>query len=504
MGERSGPTRRWSKRIGLAVSAIAVIAAAAAAGHFFHAGQPPEELRWKAGSKLGVTQTQQFRNDLTVRPAGDAADIAAAYEPDYGAPTLAVYSTAAVRPAAVALTIRDLSDLAQARAIDDLASDPHAAWPAILKGADGPDRGAVRQDPYRADRVLVATVTKGTKTQPGDRFIWTRVFIQPINFEFADYTVAATDNRSVKLASLETTVTRTLNLGGGLGRVAPALANPNATASSEETRKANADISEQYENLGIDIQPGFLRIIRESAAGGDVTGNVAIALSVVTDPRVIRRKYPGAADDRNQVENLALQVVDVQLASDGAGPAKTPPTVSVLPVDQLPHCALKAVVWMIYEERVIDRGRENYLEGLQTVHLLQDGEPKHAVEIVRADDISPAVWSVRILPRDVPLSVANIERAPTLLAQTNDATPRRLVFTDYRAASELIHWLKQNPQSSQLGTLHMIAPVNAGAWDALTLLPYKTTRDECQQPPPAARQEAGSGGSPQQPVHALQ
>ena len=36
--------------------------------------------------------------------------------------------------------------------------------------------------------------------------------------------------------------------------------------------------------------PSFLRIVRESAAGDDVTGNTTVALSMTTDPELILEK----------------------------------------------------------------------------------------------------------------------------------------------------------------------------------------------------------------------
>ena len=59
----------------------------------------------------------------------------------------------------------------------------------------------------------MATVAKGLEWNPGDRMIWTRIFVQPINFAFAGYTVAATDNETVKIASLEATSSRKFSDG---------------------------------------------------------------------------------------------------------------------------------------------------------------------------------------------------------------------------------------------------------------------------------------------------
>jgi hypothetical protein len=60
--------------------------------------------------------------------------------------------------------------------------------------------------------------------------------------------------------------------------------------SNERTIKTTSNITAQYEKLGIDILPHFLRIIRESETGGDAVGNTTVSLSVVTDPLMIRKR----------------------------------------------------------------------------------------------------------------------------------------------------------------------------------------------------------------------
>jgi hypothetical protein len=54
------------------------------------------------------------------------------------------------------------------------------------------------------------------------------------------------------------------------------------------------------------------------------------------------------------------------------------------------------------------------------------------VEIVPADDVAPAIWSIRSLENE----------KETLQAKTDDGEMHDLVFTDPGMASELIHWLK--------------------------------------------------------------
>ena len=77
------------------------------------------------------------------------------------------------------------------------------------------------KDPFQFQRTLVATVTKGTDWSPGDRMEWTRVFALPINFVFAGYTVAATENETVRIASLE--ATRAQKVSADIGLTFPGL-----------------------------------------------------------------------------------------------------------------------------------------------------------------------------------------------------------------------------------------------------------------------------------------
>jgi hypothetical protein len=177
--------------------------------------------------------------------------------PDWRRPHVAIYSVAAVKPPHPHPTLRDLAERGQARAIDFLVRDsmskPHV-WPELLDALnDAGEPGLGEQDPFKFDRVLVATVAKGTNWDPGDRMMWTRVFVQPINFTFAGYTVAATDNATVKVTSVEATKTR--KFSADLALTLPgAEEGPKADVgpSSEHTIKTTSDIVALYEKLGID------------------------------------------------------------------------------------------------------------------------------------------------------------------------------------------------------------------------------------------------------------
>jgi hypothetical protein len=53
---------------------------------------------------------------------------------------------------------------------------------------------------------------------------------------------------------------------------------------------------------------------------------------------------------------------------------------------------------MLYEERRIDKGWEFYEESKQEVSFLRKADPPRPAEVVSADDVSPAVWSIQIVP----------------------------------------------------------------------------------------------------------
>ena len=101
--------------------------------------------------------------------------------------------------------------------------------------------------------------------------VWTRIFVQPINFKFAAYTVATTENESVKVSSQEATAVR--KLSADIGLTIPGMDGPKLglTPASESTVKTTSEVSTQYERLGVDIMPMFLRIVRESGADLNLT-----------------------------------------------------------------------------------------------------------------------------------------------------------------------------------------------------------------------------------------
>lgn len=276
---------------------------------------PATQLRWQSAN----LQSRQTYLDLLARDA----------KHDWTYPSVSVYSIAYTPPAPAALSLKDLSDNGQAHAIDfllkkmdatrgdrktnkaSLPDDPQTTLHGLI-AAISAQSDAMRVDPYRANRVLIATVAKGLNTQPGDRILWTRIFVKPINFRFAGYSVVASDKYVVKIATVEnTTQTKLTVKAASPGIDGVSVGSPELSKETDRSQKTTADINQAYENLGVDIHPDFMRIIRESAKDGDVAGNMTVQLSMVTDPVQIIvprfRQMVMTASSRQKTEQRRLR-----------------------------------------------------------------------------------------------------------------------------------------------------------------------------------------------------
>jgi hypothetical protein len=413
---------------------------------------------------------------------------------DWIEPHVAVYSTAAPQPAPP--TLRDLGERGQAEAIafvEKGAAPKGKAWDALQEALDGVKTAVGEHDPFRFDRVLVANVAKGVYWAPGDRMVWTRVLIQPINFEFAGYSVAETDNEALKVTSVERTDSK--KFSADLSATIPGMDGPKADVgpSRERSVKTNTDINAQYEKLGVDIMPRFLRIVRESETGGDAVGNTKISLTALTDPDTIRRRYPGEQVQHPSGDDpIVLLVTKTHFDEDGDRPVddKTKPdakpAIDILPQTPVPHCALRARVWMLYEERQVDAGRESYDEAKQSVTMIHDAEDKQDVEIMSADEVSPAAWSLRLCESsqcaDKELHYLEASVLPTPPAPAAVSPWRKVVFTDYGVAMRLAHSLRTHPATVLNGDYNFNFP-REGDRTYMTLVPEKAKDDECNPEP---------------------
>ena len=479
------PTPLWV----LGGTALTMIAAFAAWHWCWGADTTPK--RW---SRESETFSACFKTLTTEQPSPAGA----CFHPDsqqmqqrpfaWIAPSVAVYSTAA--PSHPSATLRDLSDRGQAEAIRFLEGDAALkgkAWADFGDALDDSKSQEGERDPFRFDRVLIANVAKGIDWRPGDRMVWTRILVQPINFAFAGYSVAGTENESVKVTSVERTDSR--KFSADLSATIPGMEGPKADLgpSSEHTVKTDSDINAQYEKLGIDIMPNFLRIMRESETGGDAVGNTKVSLTAVTDPDAIWRKYPNEPVHRPaDGDPIVLMVAGTHFNGDGAeeqsaGDEKKP-AIDVLPQGPVPHCALRARVWMIYEKRQVDNGRESYDESKQAVTLVHDAEDKQDVDVVSADEVSPAVWSLKLCEDASCAGDDQVSLKAMVLTDSPAALPkaawRKVVFTDYGVAIRLAHWLRTEQKSTPPNTRYTFNYPGDGAYAAL--MPVKEKIDACK------------------------
>jgi hypothetical protein len=461
-------------------------------------GNDPTPRRWSLLFGEPESQLYKTRSD----PASQRDD-PCKQTIDWRRPHAAVYSVKAT-PHPLP-TLRDLGDRAQAKAIDFLETDPSLRGKSLSELRDALSESQAstsgEKDPFQFDRVLVATVAKGLKWDPGDRMMWTRIFVQPINFSFGSYTVASTDNETIRVANLETTNSR--KVSADIGLTVPELEGAKASVDPgfDHTVKATSDVNAQYERLGVDILPDFLRIVRESETGGDVVGNTMISLTAVTDPKKIRehQDYEGCLIDPPRADDLVLLVTGTHLKADGTPGEETDsgaapprdqkqaaplPPIDVLPEVPVPHCALRARVWMLYEWRKVEHGRASYSESKQWVDLERDAEDYMDVDVVSADDVSPNHWALRICKWDcskepVRLLQASVEGGGIL---------RDVLFPDYGKAVKVAHWLRRRRAQSSLrrrGTQATASDslnykFNYDAASKEALVPVKKTRDECR------------------------
>jgi hypothetical protein len=189
-------------------------------------------------------------------------------------------------------------------------------------------------------------------------------------------------------------------------------------------------------------------------------------------------------DKAGESNDLRLLVTAVRIAEDGLTDVGKDP-ITVMPQAPIPHCPLIARVWMLYEQHLINNGREFYDEGHQDVTFLRAAEEKRDVEMVGADDVSPAVWSIKILHGG-----GKTESPEFVKAHLEENAPlRELVFTDYSLAVRAIHWFRTQSDNykgtlkyNYLDEVNKIKKAKQNKKEPTvlsSLVPVKRTQNEC-------------------------
>ena len=353
-------------------------------------------------------------------------------------PTVMVYGFSPPKPDAAKPSIKDYSDRGQAALITALAAssaDPAAlrkalATPIVAGDAGGPD------DRSKIACTIVISIGKGPASQPGDRLVRTIVTITPVGenggtapFEFAGYTVAATDNKVQSIAHLEDQTD--LSLKGSLAPKIGGFGDNGIEASAGRTRKSTADIAQQYENLNVDISPGQLIVTRESERGLDVVGNTLIALTL------------SAPQDANVPQAFAVTAQKLFDADNPLPPGKAKLVLS--PLRMLARRDLQVDVQLRYVLRRITSGREYYTEGKQRVELVSGSLPAPEIDPATSRPTSTPLRQTLVRAADAqpPLYVVCLKAQghPELMAQPVDDDPRPLTYDSLGDAKSMIAWL---------------------------------------------------------------
>jgi hypothetical protein len=339
---------------------------------------------------------------------------------------------------APSLTIKDYSDRGQETLIDRLTrrgAKPDEiraalAKPITSRSANASDPSITpKQELYRFDRNLVATVTKGLAAKPGERLMWTWILIKPVNFEFTGYTVVATDNQSLNVEHIQHQTTTQVQGQVSATVPGPAKVSPSLTGSVTNEYTTSADIAQEYEKLGVDILPRFLRIYRESERNLDVAGNTLISMSILADPSFV-------VNSKVNPTTRIIRATNLKVTKDGTALPPKDASFDVEIIKSPLHCPLRAQVRLIYQIRKINANERSYVEGEQRVRIEQHASDWGSVDVVSADDVVPGSFGIFDTERiAIHVTTPNGERLP-------------LAFVDYETARAMANWMNVQHVSS--------------------------------------------------------
>ncbi len=393
----------------------------------------PEDRRWAA-----------------LIPSSMGAKIPSPKRPDAEHPKVTVYSFATPAESRPSTWLRDLAGEGQAAYIAQMSvADDASTLRKKLAAPIAGERGLGPTILPAFDRTLVVSVQKPHDAGVGDRLISTVVTIEPVAdaFEFAGYTVVATDNKVQDIAKLSTTSDASLDVS-----VAPpinALGDVGLAGKASRSHTTTADIVQQYEKLNVDIEPKTMTIIRESERGLDVVGNTIINLTIVP-----KQPANGA---------VAMQVflaVGQDLVAKGVVRSAETASIDLEDTYLSQRCALKASVTMRYLLRHIVSGSEYYTEGKQTVALIKDKTETTIHTLIRKDETQPSLWRI------VAANGHGLSVKPVL------GTPHILVFDNYASAQQFAGWLDQN-RAGRIGKDGVLLQVDAAAITSKpSVMPY--------------------------------
>jgi hypothetical protein len=346
--------------------------------------------------------------------------------------------------------LQGLSDQAQGAYVTGMAR--LATTPAALRAevaAPLSPAAAEREGQPAIDRVprlLVVTLSRPGGYQAGDRIIRAVIHVLPRNFSFGGYSVAQSDRRTVDITQVTRAASGEASLTIGAGPpLIPVTAEGRGTVSRRTETVTR--VEESVEQLTVDVIPACMRIVQEGARNTDLTGNVRIQATLLTEVQSEPCRFPrpaaaGAPPTRTMASPLDVHVIGPDLRFVGGVPtlhaARLPGTDRSYSQEPL-----VADVSVEYVLRRINYGQEYYTEGLQSVTLIHG---------TRVEPCQTVLSTSQFLP---PLYV--VAAADGREVRSTRPQARTLAYTDFATANAMAAWIRTR-QPTSLGGLTLEYP----------------------------------------------
>ena len=330
-----------------------------------------------------------------------------------------------------------LSDRGQAAYVTAMAGrskDAAAIHDAVFKPiGDGPAPSSFATID-REKRLMILTLTRPTSFAPGDRIMRAVVRVQPLNFTFGGYSVVQTDRQTVDV----TTLARTSTTTGSISVSAPSGAPIGGTAGLQAQRQVGTTtkLTEAPEKLTVDMVPSCMRVVQEGAHSVDITGNIRIALSLLTEARPEPSECNLDSGDNTRMTTSTPIMNELFVADAGLRFKDGRPELgagrSGGALRAYPGQALAARVTWEYVVRHIEAGGSSYDEGEHSVALVSGANFDCQTVLTRGQFLPPlyAVYQSENAPR----------RGETVQIGRG-RSPADLVFTTMDAARNAAGWI---------------------------------------------------------------
>jgi hypothetical protein len=182
------------------------------------------------------------------------------------------------------------ADPASSTGFKDLAERSGAAYAAALATKTGtaaeyraalaePIKGGGRSNIDRTalPRVIALDVSPGGYSA-GDRLVWTRVTLLPIDFRFSDFALAKTDYQTIDLETITSTSKESASL-----TISPKIGSPveaaEAVLSAERSDQTVYANRERIRDLSVGFDPHRIVVTRDGGPGTDLAGITLLKVS---------------------------------------------------------------------------------------------------------------------------------------------------------------------------------------------------------------------------------